>query len=479
MQPTEKFLAHNGSSKEPFGDLTNNLNRVGKQMQGSAMKAHIQAFGYSGLPASALAAFKDKAGSHGQHFAVYPVGGSGATDERTLGSDACLNPRQEENDVTPSTFLRTCASVTDLDVASVHSASRSSINAVCFALKGSGLIGEKDNKAGNEHAQRLIGSSLNCTSEAGGSESDTSAVWTPRSCMARLHSKSTKGSSAGKMSPRSCISTLPGLRTGGKRRLPMWARALSNASNSHLLEEWNQQQSLLASMHLHPHEENQQAELSTIGDSLSAFADDMQTLEDATPQEAQRNEDSQVSREEEDARATDPSTPVSSIPSRLLSHALRAAEKAVAPKPDALQDTTTERPRDLGSLRPNANTTSVADLVRIWQHQPMTVHSLPQQQSASGSGTPHERGAPGRGYISPLVLSKVQSYLDTAASPSGIQATAGTTGAVAAPSTPVTACSMTAEEQARRTQWWGKQGLLFSEKRSGHCKKTWIGRAAP
>lgn len=59
---------------------------------------------------------------------------------------------------------------------------------------------------------------------------------------------------AGKMSPRSCISTLPGLRAGGKRQLPMWARALSNASNSHLLEEWNQQQSLLASMHLHPHE---------------------------------------------------------------------------------------------------------------------------------------------------------------------------------------------------------------------------------
>lgn len=69
-----------------------------------------------------------------------------------------------------------------------------------------------------------------------------------------------------------------------------------------------------------------------------------------------------------------------------------------------------------------------ADLVRIWQHQPMTVHSLPKQQSASGSGSPHERAAPCRGYISPLVLSKVQSYLDTAASPSGIRATAGIIG---------------------------------------------------
>ena len=59
---------------------------------------------------------------------------------------------------------------------------------------------------------------------------------------------------AGKMSSRSCISALPGLRAGGKRRLPMWARALSNARNSHLLEEWNQQQSLLATMHLLPHE---------------------------------------------------------------------------------------------------------------------------------------------------------------------------------------------------------------------------------
>ncbi|CAL8470783.1 g10325 [Coccomyxa elongata] len=468
MQPTEKLLAHNGNSKEPFGDLTNNLNRVGKQMQGSAMKAHIQAFCHSGIPASALAALKGEAGSYS---AAYQAEDSGARNERALGSAAILNPGEEQNDVRPSTLLRTCASVTDLDMASVHSASRSSITAACFALKGGlGLSGEKDNKAGNEHAQRLIRSTYTCASEAGASESDASAVWSPRSCMARLHSKSTKGSSAGKMSPRSCISTLPGLRAGGKRRLPMWARALSNASNSHPLEEWNQQQSLLASMHLHPHEEDQQAELSTIGDSLSAFADDMQTLEDAGPEEAQRNEDTQSSREEETARATDPPTPVSSKPPGLLSQALRAAEKAVAPKQDTMQNTTTERPRDLGSLRPNAKTTSVADLVRIWQHQPMTVHSLPKQQSASGSGTPHERGAPGRGYISPLVLSKVQSYLDTAASPSGMRAPAGTAGAVVAPSMPVTARSMTAEEQAQRTQWWGKQGLLFSEKRSGRRK---------
>ncbi len=63
-----------------------------------------------------------------------------------------------------------------------------------------GLSGEKDNKAGNEHAQRLIGSTYDCASEAGASESDASAVWSPRSCMARLHSKSTKGSSAGRHS---------------------------------------------------------------------------------------------------------------------------------------------------------------------------------------------------------------------------------------------------------------------------------------
>ena len=69
--------------------------------------------------------------------------------------------------------------------------------------------------------------------------------------------------------------------------------------------------------------------------------------------------DRQSSREEGIARATEPPTLASSKPSGLLSQALRAAKKAVAPKPDALQETTTERPRDLGSLRPNANTTSV------------------------------------------------------------------------------------------------------------------------
>ena len=161
---------------------------------------------------------------------------------RNLGSAANVNPRQEHTDVRPSTLLRTCASVTDLDVASLHSASRSSITANCFALKGSGvhdcavpqtvekpsspvftdfrprkmkeccfktvallyqtnglvpgLTGEKDDKAGSERAQRLIGSA----SEAGGSESDASAVWSPRSCMARLHSKPTNGSSAGRHS---------------------------------------------------------------------------------------------------------------------------------------------------------------------------------------------------------------------------------------------------------------------------------------
>lgn len=55
---------------------------------------------------------------------------------RALGSAAILNPGEEQNDMRPSTLLRTCASVTDLDVASVHSASRSSITAACFALKG-------------------------------------------------------------------------------------------------------------------------------------------------------------------------------------------------------------------------------------------------------------------------------------------------------------------------------------------------------
>ncbi len=71
-----------------------------------------------------------------------------------------------------------------------------------------------------------------------------------------------------------------------------------------------------------------------------------------------------------------------------------------------------------------------ADLVRMWQRQPMTVHSLPQQRSVSrvgSSGLEQGRGraagAPSRGYMSPLVLSKVQSYLDTAASPSGMQGT--------------------------------------------------------
>ena len=71
-----------------------------------------------------------------------------------------------------------------------------------------------------------------------------------------------------------------------------------------------------------------------------------------------------------------------------------------------------------------------ADLVRMWQRQPMTVHSLPQQRSVSrvgSSGLEQGRGraagAPSRGYMGPLVLSKVQSYLDTAASPSGMQGT--------------------------------------------------------
>lgn len=38
---------------------------------------------------------------------------------------------------------------------------------------------------------------------------------------------------------------------------------------------------------VHADQENQQAELSTVGDSLSAFSDDMQMLEDASPQGAQ------------------------------------------------------------------------------------------------------------------------------------------------------------------------------------------------
>ncbi len=33
--------------------------------------------------------------------------------------------------------------------------------------------------------------------------------------------------------------------------------------------------------------------------------------------------------------------------------------------------------------------------------------------------------------------------------------------------------------QAQRTQWWGKQGLLFSEKRSGRRKKNENCRVAP
>ncbi len=73
----------------------------------------------------------------------------------------------------------------------------------------------------------------------------------------------------------------------------------------------------------------------------------------------QRNEASQSNREEETARSTVPPTPILSKPSGLLSQALIAAEKAVAPKPDTMQNTNTERPRDLGSLRPNAKTSSV------------------------------------------------------------------------------------------------------------------------
>lgn len=52
-------------------------------------------------------------------------------------------------------------------------------------------------------------------------------------------------------------------------------------------------------------QEDQQAELSTIGDSLSAFADDMQTLEDAGPQEAQASVDVKVSFPNDDIHSCD------------------------------------------------------------------------------------------------------------------------------------------------------------------------------
>lgn len=59
------------------------------------------------------------------------------------------------------------------------------------------------------------------------------------------------------MSPRSCVTALPGPMVGGKRRLPVWARSLSSVQNPQLqalAQEWTQQQSMLSSMHLHPHQ---------------------------------------------------------------------------------------------------------------------------------------------------------------------------------------------------------------------------------
>lgn len=85
MQSLQNSTAHMGASKQPFEDLTNNFKRcdtmrlltcsgiaslqmvpkhalfscrVGQQIQGSAMKGHLLGLRQTGIPASAMAAFK-------------------------------------------------------------------------------------------------------------------------------------------------------------------------------------------------------------------------------------------------------------------------------------------------------------------------------------------------------------------------------------------------------------------------------------
>lgn len=68
---------------------------------------------------------------------------------------------------------------------------------------------------------------------------------------------SERGAVAGVMSPRSCVTAAPAPMAGARRRLPVWARSLAAVTDNRLqtlAQDWSAQQSLLASMHLHPHE---------------------------------------------------------------------------------------------------------------------------------------------------------------------------------------------------------------------------------
>ncbi|KAK9904014.1 hypothetical protein WJX75_002577 [Coccomyxa subellipsoidea] len=205
--------------------------------------------------------------------------------------------------------------------------------------------------------------------------------------MARLHGSGApaKTSSAGVMSPRSCVTAAPAPMAGARRRLPVWARSLAAVTDTRLqtlAQDWSAQQSLLASMHLHPHEEDQEAELSNVDNSLSAFADDMQGQEG--PLDNQTS--AQPSGEEDVPRENTPLSPVPCQGSGLLSQALKAAEN-VKDKPDTLGSLARGKPTAPSSMSSHGPSASVADLVRIWQHQPMTVHSLPQQRPGSRVGS--------------------------------------------------------------------------------------------
>ncbi|CAL5220152.1 g2114 [Coccomyxa viridis] len=405
-------------------------------------------------------------------------------------------------------WLRTCASATDLEVASMLSMAPSMVSTteLPHAAPGSqrsagrrvdcqpgddGMKGEDVGLKKVEVPPVKIGGASDLG--AGSTGEAEAAQWTPRSCKAFRTSEDGA-------SPRTCVTSV----AERAHRLPKWARgleALQSPQLQALAQQWQQQQAHLSSIHLHPHEEEQDAELRYLQDNSAAFED----------QEAPAEQEEPQPQEDQSADGRRAEVLSSSDGRRgLLSQALQAEPPA-------------ETAEDVGQAEDEAASQDtapqgniVARLVRHWQHHPISqapVSRLRLDRSTSpAEPTSNAAGGSGR-YVTPVVLSKVQHYLDTSA-PAPVRATLSATvrttvagdslvqrdgvqtmpaaqphgAATAANPAVATESSIRRHDglgrqggvrgdrsvggascwstvtQAERTQWWGK-GNLFSEKR--------------
>ncbi|CAK0782727.1 hypothetical protein CVIRNUC_005922 [Coccomyxa viridis] len=325
-----------------------------------------------------------------------PVGrnaaeGASLAEQCSANAHSAAQPSSQVHS-TLGQWLRTCASATDLEVASVASLAPSETSIACLNPAPQGL---------KAIVQLPIEPAKSPCIKPRSTRSEDAVQWTPRSC--RAHQASDDG-----VSPRACRTSVPAQTA----RLPKWARGLEALQSPHLqalAQQWREQQAHLSSVHLHPHEEEQDAELRYLEENSSAF-EEQNTKPEADPLQ-----------EAESAEEGSPEKPCSSTEHSLLSQALRATDSTAHTAEGSMKAETQADDED------KSQTSTVAKLVRHWQHHPVSMPPVSKFRLGPVRDRLGACRSTASAYVDPVVMSKVQHYLNSSSAgpaPAGMPASA-------------------------------------------------------